>query len=138
MNKHFAIIGAFAIALVVLPGCGKKKPPLDMAAVNDAVAAINGQFPLKLGVDLTLTKAIVVGSQVEFDYMSPYPSKVQIPPRATGLMRGSMVQYACGNAEARKILNAGAEINHRVIDADGHEMFATVGDLAVCSLYDAH
>ncbi len=99
------------------------------------MSAVNSQLPIHLGVDLTLTKASVVGDQVQFDYSSPYPSKVQVPPRATGLMRGSMVHYACSNPAARSILDAGVSINHRVIDIEGHELFATVGDLAVCDLY---
>jgi hypothetical protein len=135
MNKTFAIIGAVVMVSVLLPGCGKKKPVMDPAAANDAVAAVNSKLPIKLGVDLTLTKASVVGDQVEFDYFSPYPSKMQLPPRATALMRGSMVQYACGDPAARKILNAGFSINHRVNDVENHELFATVGDLAVCANY---
>lgn len=135
MNKTFAIISAVVIVSMLLPGCGKKKPVMDLAAANEGVAAVNSQLPVKLGIDLTLTKATVVGDQVEFDYMSPYPSKAQIPARATALMRGSMLQYACGNAAARKILNAGYDINHRVIDADGHDLLATVGNLAVCANY---
>ena len=135
MNKTFAIVGTMIVASTLLAACGKKKPTVDMAAVNAGVAAVNSQLPVHLGVDLTLTKASVVGDQVEFDYSSPYPSRVQVPPRAPGLMRGSMVQNACGTPAARSILNAGVSINHRVIDIEGHELFATVGDLAVCDLY---
>jgi hypothetical protein len=138
MNKTSAIIGAIMIVLAILPGCGKKKPTVDMAAVNDGVVAVNNKLPIKLGVDLTLTKASAVGDQVQFDYTAPYPSKTQLPPRATGLMRGYMVRYACDDPGARAILNAGMNINHRVTDIEGHELYTTVGDLAVCSLYDAH
>jgi hypothetical protein len=135
MNKALAMFSALIFVCALVAACGKKKPSLDMSAVNAGVAAMGSQLPMHLGVDLTLMKASVVGDQAEFEYSSPYPSKVQVPPRATGLMRGSMLQYACGNATARSILNAGATINHRVIDAEGHELFATTGDLAACDIY---
>jgi hypothetical protein len=137
MNRIFAVIGAVVIVLALFLVFHKKKPVIDpqrqLVAVTEAVTRMNTQLPIHIGVDLILTKAIVVGNQVEFDYLTPYPAKMQLPPRTTGLMRGSMVQYACGIAAARSILDAGFNINHRALDDEGHELFATIGDAAVCA-----
>jgi len=134
--KHFAAGSAIVLVALLTFAC-HRKPPVDAAAATDAIAALNSQLPKQIGVDVTLYKASMVDdTRVRFDYRSPYPSRVQVPPRATGLMRGSMTQFACTDASARAILDAGFTIDHLVTDADGNQLFDTQADVSVCSLYN--
>ena len=134
--KHVAARVAIVLVALLTFAC-HRKPPVDAAAANDAIAALNAQLPKQIGVDVTLYKASMVDDDklVRFDYRSPYPSRVQVPPRATGLMRGSMTQFACTDATARTILDAGFTIDHLVTDADGNQLFDTQADGSVCSIY---
>jgi len=133
--KHFAARVAIVLVALLTFAC-HRNPPVDAAAATDAIAALNAQLPKQIGVDVTLYKASMVDDKlVRFDYRSPYPSRVQVPPRATGLMRGSMTQFACADASARAILDAGFTIDHLVTDADGNQLFDTQADVSVCSLY---
>jgi len=156
MNRLFAIVGTVIIVSVLLVACGKNKPAIDMAAVDAGVAAVNSHLPIQLGVDLTLTKASVVGNQVVLDAFSRrvigWELERTLQARLTlGALQRAIVdrqpppgvvhhsdrgvQYACGDPAARSILNAGFNINHRVNDAEGHELLTTLSDLAVCANY---
>jgi hypothetical protein len=136
VNKLLAIAGVTLVAALLLVGCNKKKPaPVDPAEIQNAVASLSKQLPVQLGVELTFSAAKVDGDRVEFDYLSPFPSKDALQPRTAALMRGSMMQYACGNKAARSILDAGVTINHRVVDVQDRELYTTSGDSAICAQY---
>ena len=134
MSKLVAVCVIVLVAVLML-ACHKDAAPAP-AVVSDAIDALNQEFPQKVGVDVTLVKASVVDDKlVRFDYESPYPSRVPVPPRATALLRGAMMQFVCGDAAARKILDAGVTIQHHVSYADGNELFDTRADVSVCLMY---
>lgn len=135
MKKHFAIAAAVLVATLPQAGCGKKKAPADPAAISAAVAELSKQLPRQLGTELTLSGAKVDGDRVQFDYYSPFPSKDALQPRTAAIMRGTMMQYACGTTAARSILDAGVSITHRVVDVKGNELYTTSGDSAICAQY---
>jgi hypothetical protein len=134
MSKLVAVASVIILVAAML-ACHKDPAP-DPTVVNDAIDAVNQELPKKVGVDVTLAKASLVNDKlVRFDYESLYPSRVRVPPRATALLRGAMMQFACGDAAARKILDAGVTIDHNVAYTDGNELFDTRADVSVCVIY---
>ena len=132
---RITLAAALVVALLSSTGCAKKPAPVvhDPQKAAEGVAEVNAKLPLKLGVALTLTKASFSGDQATFTYIAPYDTPP--PVREQASLRGAMVQFACGDAGARKILDSGFDIDHRVLTEETRPLFSTVGNLAVCSNY---
>lgn len=129
------LVAALVVVLLSSTACNKKPAPVvhDAQKAAEGVAEVNAKLPIKLGVALTLIKASFSGDQATFIYVAPYDAPP--PVREQASLRGAMVQFACGTPGARKILDSGFDIDHRVLTEDSRPLFSTVGNLAVCSNY---
>ncbi len=134
MKKLIAIFGAVILVLLLAVLMHKKKhfSEKEIAAASAAAERVNSQLPIQLGITLLVTKASIVENHAEISYLASWPSKVKLDSHMTASLRGSMVQFACGNAAAREIMTMGFDIHHRALAGDGQEMFATVSDLGAC------
>jgi len=97
--------------------------------LTQEIADFNRTLPKDLGDYLTLTKTMVAGNQVEFDYVYAGPGI----GNSRDALNTAINAFACNNVESRAIMSNGFAISHRVKDADGRSVIDTTVDKRYCA-----